>query len=113
MVTYLRMNIDELLRKLTGFDWDDGNADKNWDKHQVLRSEAEEVFFHHPLIVGEDGKHSNKERRYAALGTTALDRLLLVVFTVRKMTLIQVISARDMSRKERKAYEKASQKENS
>jgi len=48
----------------------------------------------------------NNEKRYLALGSTNSGRCLTIVFTIRKKNLIRVISARDMSRKERKAYEK-------
>jgi uncharacterized DUF497 family protein len=90
----------------TGFEWDEGNADKNWTLHQVSRSEAEEAFFNRPILIAPDAKHSRKESRYAALGKTNGDRRLTIVFTVRG-TLLRVISARDMSRRERRIYEKA------
>ena len=73
------MDLDTLLRSLTGFDWDSGNDVKNWEKHQVRRSEAEEVFFHRPLVVADDKKPSSKEKRYAALGITGQGRKLLVM----------------------------------
>jgi len=38
------------LNRITGFDWDDGNARKN-DKHGVSAAEAEEVFFRQPLLL--------------------------------------------------------------
>ena len=43
-----------------------------------------------------------------ALGKTAQNRLLHITFTLRQNgTMVRVISARDMHRKERKAYEQA------
>jgi predicted DNA binding CopG/RHH family protein len=48
-------------------------------------------------------KHSQDEDRYYALGRTSADRRLFVAFTMRG-TLVRVISARDMSRTERRAY---------
>jgi hypothetical protein len=92
------------LAACTGFQWDEGNADKNWTLHQVSRSEAEETFFNRPILVAPDAKQ--KEPRYAALGKTNGDRRLTIVFTVRG-TLVRVISARDMSRRERRIYEEA------
>jgi uncharacterized DUF497 family protein len=56
--------------------------------------------------VASDDKHSEKEIRLAALGKTDADRLLTIVFTVRE-NLVRVISARDMSRRERGLYEQA------
>lgn len=93
----------DIIDKITEFDWGKGNKDKNWKKHKVADIESEEVFFNIPLIVGPDIKHSDKENRYYALGETHQMRLLFVIFTYRN-TKIRVISARDMTRKERKAY---------
>jgi uncharacterized protein len=94
------------LDQISGFDWDDGNGRKSADKHDVSQAEAESVFFNDPLIVVEDEKHNDRERRLNALGKTAQDRLLHITFTLRQNgTMIRVISARDMHRKERKAYE--------
>jgi hypothetical protein len=96
------------LDQITGFDWDDGNSRKSADKHDVSQAEAESVFFNDPLIVIEDPKHSEREQRFNALGKTAQNRPLHVSFTLRQNgTLVRVISARDMHRKERKAYEQA------
>jgi len=93
----------------TGFQWDTGNQDKNLELHGVTRGEAEEVFFNRPLWVAPDWGHSRNEARYAALGRTAAGRRLTIIFTTRE-TLIRVISARDMSRRERGVYEQASSK---
>jgi len=96
------------LDQITGFDWDDGNSRKSADKHDVSQAEAEGVFFNDPLIIVEDAKHSETEPRFNALGKTAQNRLLHITFTFRRNgTLIRVISARDMPRKEKKAYEQA------
>ncbi len=92
-----------MLLDCTGFDWDEGNRDKNWEKHRVSNSECEEIFFNQPLIIHFDEKHSDMEVRFYALGLTDLCRKLFVVFTVRN-TKIRIISARDMSKKERKIY---------
>ena len=96
------------LDQITGFDCDDGNSRKSADKHDVSQAEAEGVFFNDPLIVVEDSKHSETEPRFNALGKTTQNRLLHITFTLRQDgTLIRVISARDMHRKEKKAYEQA------
>jgi uncharacterized protein len=94
------------LEQIAGFDWDDGNSRKSADKPDVSQAEAESIFFNDPLIVVEDARHSETEQRLHALGKTAQNRLLHITFTLRqKGTLIRVISARDMHRKERKVYE--------
>lgn len=87
----------------TGFDWDKGNAEKNWLKHSVTQFECEQIFFNRPLIIAPDEAHSQKELRFYALGQTNVGRPLFLVFTVRK-NLIRVISARDMSRSEKEVY---------
>ena len=94
------------LETITGFDWDDGNQDKNWLKHRVSNRECEELFFNLPLIVANDKQHSQLERRFFALGKTNAGRRLFIAFTIRDK-LIRVISARDMSRRERETYAKA------
>jgi len=89
-----------------GFDWDEGNLLKNWEKHGVSASECEQIFFNNPLIAGMDQKRSKREPRHYALGITDAKRRLFVAFTIRKKK-IRVISARDMSRKERKVFDKS------
>jgi uncharacterized DUF497 family protein len=98
-------SIRSLLLRCTGFEWDKGNRDKNWLKHRVDNSECEQIFFNRPLIIHFDKRHSVKEDRFYALGHTDLGRKLFIVFTIRG-TKIRVISARDMSRKEREIYKK-------
>ncbi len=98
------MEPHDLLSKCTGFEGDPGNLLKNWEGHGVTGSECEQIFFNHPRIVASDLKHSGKDDRYYVLGQTDAGRLLFVVFMIRK-SLVRIISARDMSRKERKAYE--------
>jgi uncharacterized DUF497 family protein len=88
---------------VTGFQWDQGNLEKNWLKHGVSPLECEQVFFNQPLVVVPDPKHSEREERFYALERTDTDRYLFVVFTVRGRKL-RVISARDMNRKERSIY---------
>ncbi|MGH7571924.1 MAG: BrnT family toxin [Gemmatimonadota bacterium] len=92
------------LANCTGFQWDAGNADKNWEQHGVTQGETEEVFFNRPVQVAS-AKRTRQENRYAALGQTTGGRLLTVVFTIRG-TLIWPISVRDMSRRERRIYER-------
>ncbi len=92
--------------RITGFQWDQGNARKNVDKHDVSQSEAEQVFFNEPLLIADDVKHRQSEPRFHALGVTTSGRRLHVTFTLREEnTMVRVISARDMHRKERARYE--------
>jgi len=95
-------------RKVSGFQWDEGNARKSSDKHRVSQAEAEQAFFNRLLLIAPDVDHSQHEARLHALGMTDDRRLLHITFTLREAdTLIRVISARDMRRKERTIYEQA------
>jgi uncharacterized DUF497 family protein len=100
----------QLFPEFEGFDWDEGNRQKNWARHHVTWWECEEMFFNQPLYVLPDPRHSQTEPRYYALGLTSLDRPLFVVFTRRKKK-IRIISAREMSKKERKAYREKAQED--
>lgn len=96
------------LNVIVGFNWDVGNARKSSDKHAVSMAEAEQVFFNAPLLVLDDTEHSQSEARFHALGTTDEGRRLHITFTLRSSaTLLRVISARDMHRKEREFYEQS------
>ena len=92
------------LAACTGFDWDEANVAKNWERHLVTPEEAEDVFFLDPFVLRSDPGHSKREKRYWALGKTAQGRKLFVAFTIRDK-LIRVISARDMSRREDEEYQ--------
>ena len=100
----------ESLLECTGFDWDDGNSEKNWIKHRVRRSECEELFFNEPLVIAPDEQHSEDEPRFYVLGQTDEGRRLFMVVTIRT-ELIRVISARDMNKREGKEYEGAEAEE--
>jgi hypothetical protein len=92
--------------KVVGFDWDYGNERKSQDKHDVTRSETEQIFLDPRLRVLPDDRHSDMEARFTAFGQTISGRRLHVVFTLRSAgTLIWVISARPMSRREKSRYE--------
>lgn len=96
----------EELKACTGFQWDADNIQKNRERHQVSAAECEQLFFQRPVVIAPDPKHAQDEARFAALGQTAGGRRLTIVFTIRG-TLIRVISARPMSRRERRVYERA------
>jgi uncharacterized DUF497 family protein len=96
--------LDDLVAGLEGFEWDEGNLAKNWLRHEVQQAEAEQALLNTPLVVNVTRKHGAGEPRYVALGQTDAGRLLTVVFTVRG-TKVRVISARAMSKPERKIYD--------
>lgn len=98
--------IPEFFQGVEGFEWDEGNSSKNWKRHQVSQTEAEQVFLNRPVVVTAAGVRPKTERRQFAFGRTEAGRLLAVVFTIRGPVL-RVISARPMSRRERSSYEQA------
>ncbi len=91
------------LEDLIGFDWDEGNRGKNWESHGVTDAECEQPFFNVPLLVAPDLEHSQHEDRHYALGRTNAGRRLFVAFTLRGSN-VRIISARDMTKQERRCY---------
>lgn len=91
------------LADCVGFEWDEWNSGKIWERHRVSPEEAEEIFFHDPFVLRGDAIHSTSEKLYGVLGQTGSGRRLFIAFTVRKKH-IRVISARDMNLKEIREY---------
>ncbi|UJW84460.1 BrnT family toxin [Devosia sp. SL43] len=93
--------------KIDGFEWDAGNHDK-CQSHGVSIVDIEGLFSR-PHLIAPDVKHSHDEERYVAIGRSAGDRPLFVVFTTREegdALLVRHISARYMHAKEFKRYER-------
>ena len=90
------------------FTWDITKAIANFEKHGVPFEEAATTFDDPNGLEWEDLAHSHVEPRFKRLGLSIGDRLLLVVYTVRKVQhekeTIRIISARQASKKERAAY---------
>ncbi|MCC7178458.1 MAG: BrnT family toxin [Acidobacteria bacterium] len=94
-------DLEDLVAGLEGFEWDGGNSAKNWLRHEVQQAEAEQTLLNTPLVVNVTTRHGAGEPRFIALGQTDVGRLLTIVFTIRG-TRLRVISARAMSKPERK-----------
>ena len=92
-----------ILGDFIGFDWDEGNRGKNWRLHGVSDAECEQLFFNQPLFTLPDEAHADGEARHLALGRTDRGRRLAVIFTSRQNRL-RVISAREMTKRERTLY---------
>jgi len=86
------------------FEWDPNKAHANQRKHGVSFTEAAEVFGDDHSSCTPDPDHSEGEERFLLFGMTSNGSYLVVAFTERQQT-IRIISARHMSRQERKAYE--------
>jgi uncharacterized DUF497 family protein len=98
-------DLSDFFPDIEGFQWDQGNSSKNWTRHRVSQTEAEQVFLNRPLVVA--GASFKDEPRQFAFGRTDGGRLLTVVFMIRG-SLLRVISVRPMSRRERRGYGQAS-----
>ncbi|TKB74488.1 MAG: BrnT family toxin [Nitrospira sp.] len=86
------------------FSWDPKKAAANLKKHGVSFEEASTVFHDTLSITGSDPDHSGQERRFVTFGNSSQDRLLVVAHTDEGET-IRMISARLVTRQERRIYE--------
>lgn len=94
------------LRSIIGFEWDKWNIDKSYKKHDITPNETEEVFLDENVKIQKDLKHQEQEERYIAIGKTIENKILFVVFTIRK-DKIRVISGRLANKKEKEVYQKS------
>ena len=92
------------------FEWDEDKAKTNLKKHRVSFEEASSVFGDPLALTIPDPLHSEEEDRFVTLGESHRHRLLVVVSTDRG-NKIRIISARVATRRERKDYEKGSERE--
>ena len=83
--------------------WDPGKAAANLRKHGIHFADAELVLFDPAATTLEDLSAAG-EQRHVSLGTDALGRVLVVVYTYRDEE-VRLISARRATRKERRQYE--------
>jgi uncharacterized protein len=93
------------------FEWDIAKATTNSRKHGVSFVEATSVFSDPLAITIFDPEHSPDEDRYIAVGVSSAGRFLMAAFTERDER-IRIINARELTRRERTAYEKEIQKRN-
>lgn len=86
--------------RVDSFEWGEDNEDHIISKHGVWPEEVEEIF---------DSKHyvrKTKENKYLVYGKTNSGRYLFVVVILKPMNRIKVITARDMTDKEKKTFRK-------
>ena len=88
------------------FEWDPPKASANIKKHGITFDEAATVFLDAMALTGPDPDHSLDESRYISFGMSSLGHLLAVSHTYRPGG-IRLISARRVTRAERKLYEEA------
>ena len=90
------------------FEWDTAKARSNLKKHRVAFEEAVSVFGDSLSVAIDDPGHSGEETRCIILGRSNKGRTLVVVHTERGQR-IRIISARELTRPEREAYEEETQ----
>lgn len=88
------------------FEWDSKKAAKNLKKHAVSFDEGMTVFSDPLANIFDDPDHSESERREIIVGASIKGRLLSVSFCERIEDVIRIVSARSLTRAERKDYEK-------
>jgi uncharacterized DUF497 family protein len=87
------------------FEWDEGKAETNLNKHGVSFYEAQTVFLDPLACIFDDELHSVGELREIIIGHSSDHHLLLVCFTEREPGVVRIISARRATRREREDYE--------
>ena len=87
------------------FEWDPSKARINLKDHAVSFNEATTVFDDELGIAIYDPDHSESEDRFILFGRSATNRIILVVHTDRK-NVVRIISARELTKNERKKYDK-------
>ncbi len=101
-----------VILRFDGYDWDDGNLEKNLKSHDISRKGIESFFQRH-FDYSDSPKHSLVEKRLIAVGTDDKGHAMTVVFTMRTRAgkhLLRPISARLMHLKEVQDYEKGKKK---
>ena len=86
------------------FEWDPQKADGNLRKHGVSFQEGASVLADPFSVTYHDPDHSVSEHRFITLGESRVGRLLMVAHTDRGDS-IRIISARRLTRQERRQYE--------
>jgi len=84
---------------INDFEWDMRNKVHIWE-HGVDVLEVEEVFIDRPVY------QRARNDKYAAFGVSGEGRHLFVIFSLKGKGLIRVITARDMTEKEKRSYRK-------
>ena len=92
--------------KITGFIWLDEIVEKLQKKHSVIVNEVQEVLTNKSKFRFVEKGHHLGENVYLALGQTAAGRYLIIFFIYKKDKRALILSARDMTKTERKQYER-------
>lgn len=91
--------------KIIGLIWYENIIEKLEQKHNVQQHEVREVLANDPKFRYVETGLQPDENLYAALGRTNAGRYIIIFFINKKDKQALVVSARDMTRAERKKYE--------
>jgi uncharacterized protein len=91
-------------RMLMRFEWDPTKAARNLKDHKVSFNEAATVFGDPLGVTVPDPDHSDEEDRLIIVGLSYRSRLLIVSHTENE-DVIRIISARELTPREREQYE--------
>jgi len=97
------MRIDYHLHSIR-FEWENEKAATNLRKHGIAFETACEVFFD-PFLRMLDPENLDGQIREAIIGLTMNWKLIYVVYTMRKGDIFRIISARSVTKYERRLYE--------
>ncbi len=86
------------------YEWDEEKAARNLEKHGISFADAATVFSDPLYVDFYDPDHSSNEQRYLVIGMSRGGHLVIVSYTERN-DVIRLISAREVTSAERKAYE--------
>jgi uncharacterized DUF497 family protein len=89
------------------FEWDPNKAAQNLRKHNVTFEEAATVFRDDLSITIPDPDHTMEEERFITVGLSSQNRLMMIAH-VERGDCIWIISARELTPRERRQYEEAS-----
>ncbi len=97
------MDMSVLITRCSGFQWDEANLHPAGWLRAVSPGECEQVFFNRSIFAETGEEFPDAKRRFLVLGRTDAGRFLKLTIEL-NMDLIRIIAARDMSRRERKAF---------
>jgi len=89
------------------FEWDNKKASENIKNHRISFQEASTVFGDPLAITFDDPDHSIGEYRQLTLGNTRAGKYVIVSHIETSFNATRIISARFMTKHERRIYENA------
>ena len=92
--------------RIEGIIWFDEIVEKLEWKHNVQPREVTEVFINKPQFRFVEKGHRSGENVYTAMGQTYTGRYLIVFFMYKKDRRAFILSARNMTDKEKRIYER-------